>query len=441
VNLPALADATLASSRVRGRAVFVVGGEERRATRVVAALAALPGVAARPRGSRILVEGVPRLVGNHLSGQGGGLSELVSLPTLLAAVRELADEPLVALGEQTGARLVVDWSPGLESSASRSLLAAVYPDARIIDLEHAPALDDASSAAPWLAHELAIQPSAEDLAHARSALEGGTTPPQLPPATATARPYDRSPLRSRVLFVLGAPRSGTTWLSRLIQASPSVTGLRGGETWLFQGARDLWTNAALADWITRDRLAVAIRRFADVLFDAHRQRDAPTATWFVEKTPAHVFRLVELALTHPDAAYVHLVRDGRDVARSMLEADIGETDDIGEAARHWATIVRTVRRDGRLLERFRDVRYEDLVRDPVGGVTDLLSWAGIPVDAPLRSAIAAQAAERVSQHGTTGPVGPGKWRSLPREDRAAIRRAAGDELRRLGYARRGTARR
>jgi hypothetical protein len=138
-------------------------------------------------------------------------------------------------------------------------------------------------------------------------------------------------------------------------------------------------------------------------------------------------------VAYPDAAYISIVRDGRDVARSMVDVDLG-TDDLARAARYWADSVRAARRDGAPLERFREVRYEQLVADPVGGVAELMAWVGMEVDDGVRAAIAERAGVRVSEHGSRGPVGPGKWRTMDSADVAVVEREAGDLLVELGYA-------
>lgn len=236
------------------------------------------------------------------------------------------------------------------------------------------------------------------------------------------------------MFVLSAPRSGSTWLTGLLLTHPSVAGLADGETWIFQGLRDLWANEALRSWIDERRLAHAIRQFGDTLFASHRDATRPAATWYLEKSPTHVFRIAEMASAYPDASYLHLVRDGRDVARSLGEVDLGAASSLGESARYWVESVRAVQRQIPTLDRVHEVRYERLVEDPVAGVEEVCAWAGLPVDGGFRAAVAARSELHVSRHGTTGGPGPGKWRSLPTGDQDAIRREAGELLVELGYS-------
>jgi len=79
------------------------------------------------------------------------------------------------------------------------------------------------------------------------------------------------------------------------------------------------------------------------------------------------------------------------------------------------------------------VRYEDLLGDPVEATADLLSWVGLDVGDDVRRDIAARAGQRVAQYNTSGPVGAGKWRTLPPDEVARIEAIAGAALTAHGY--------
>ena len=55
---------------------------------------------------------------------------------------------------------------------------------------------------------------------------------------------------------------------------------------------------------------------------------------YADKTPHYVSHLPRLAARFPEARFVHVVRDGRDVALSLLEVPWGP-DAIEDAALHW----------------------------------------------------------------------------------------------------------
>lgn len=327
--------------------------------------------------------GLARIAGNFVSGRGGGISTLVDERTFMCALRRLADDLLAGTGE------TVDWSPG--DGEHRALVEALYPDATIVD------------AVPAGGHV--------DSSHA---------------------PYD-SPLADRLVVVCGCPRSGTTWLEQLLLAHPRTSGIDEAETWLFLSLRSIWKNAALRAAGSPAGLASAQRRFCDSIFGAHLARSGNRDAVFVEKTPANALHLREIATVYPDAWFVHIIRDGRDVARSIAEFDMTSAG-VREGARTWAATVRAVDRDASSLARFREVRYEDLLDDPVRGAAELLTWTGLDIDGDVRSLLATRAATRVSRYNTTGPVGTGKWRSLRGDEVRAVYEEAGQALVERGYA-------
>ena len=242
----------------------------------------------------------------------------------------------------------------------------------------------------------------------------------------------------RVVIVLGTIRSGTTWLTELLRAHPDMT-VTDREGWIFHGLLELWQNAhsfdgdGPASYLGLDNVVATMRGFCDQIFAASRDRHAPGASWFVEKTPGHVERLPLIAAVYPDAWYVHLVRDGRDVARSIVRAPWGQTRP-GDAAAHWASGVRRVHEHRWQLERFAELRYEDLLADPLGLMTQLFGWMGLPVDADVEKRLAEHATHEVVRFSATEPVGAGKWRDLSADDLAQIYEEAGDLLIQLGYA-------
>lgn len=145
----------------------------------------------------------------------------------------------------------------------------------------------------------------------------------------------------------------------------------------------------------------------------------------------------------PRSQFVHVVRDGRDVAASHLRSGrpwaYGSVDD---AARGWLAIVDEVRAvvpAGQLFE----LRYEDLVADVASTVAPLLDFLGLPWDpAVLRHAemphplfehpyghpSAAAASDLIS----ASAVGTYR-RDLTPAQRQEFERRAGGALARLGY--------
>jgi len=270
-------------------------------------------------------------------------------------------------------------------------------------------------------------------------------------AIVTAPPCE-SPFEGRAIIILAGRRTGSTWLSELLLSHPKLAGLVAVETnghrepvesTIFGAVGDVWLGRARIDGegvhalVGDAQVAAAIRRFCDWLFARARDCVSPDATWFVEKTPENVNRVPMLSEIYPDAWFVHLVRDGRDVARSLANAPFGP-DEVGEAAAMWATDYRRVAASAWRLPRFRELRYEHLVADPVGNMAALFEWMSLPVDDTVLGRLNERAGRAVARFGQATPVGEGKWRLLPDADLERIYAAAGDVLAELGYLQRST---
>jgi hypothetical protein len=94
-----------------------------------------------------------------------------------------------------------------------------------------------------------------------------------------------------------------------------------------------------------------------------------------DKTPGYVVQIRDLARMFPEARFVHLIRDGRNVALSYLERPWGPST-VGEAALYWRSRVSRGRTAGEALGsgRYLEARYETLVTDPETEVRRICSF-------------------------------------------------------------------
>jgi hypothetical protein len=130
----------------------------------------------------------------------------------------------------------------------------------------------------------------------------------------TAAPVlPRKPAPSRPIFVLGAPRSGTTVLFDVLNQAPGVASLdrETGVVW------DTFHRVEDADWASHEvgpeDLTPAERRYLYWAIDrlALRKR-------YLDKLPRNTLRVLYLQSLFPDASFVFLRRDGRAVVSSLM---------------------------------------------------------------------------------------------------------------------------
>src|SRR3954470_20956321 len=193
-----------------------------------------------------------------------------------------------------------------------------------------------------------------------------------------------SSLRAKMIFAFGARRSGTWWLQRILTAHPEIAGIPS-ETYLFEiGIRPLFerfhhgtkSSQTVGElYADREVLLDATRDFCDRVLEPYLE---PGARFLSERSPGHAKAVDVIADVYPDARLIHIIRDGRDVARSLVAREWGP-DTVAEAACEWRDSIlqaRAAAPPGRYLE----ISYEKLLGDPEGGVRELYAWLDLPAD-------------------------------------------------------------
>lgn len=268
------------------------------------------------------------------------------------------------------------------------------------------------------------------------------------------------------VFVVGSPRSGTTWLYHLLLSSGSFAVYRS-ETHVynvlaprFGDLRRERNRAALLDaWLLSDRLtlseldpAVVRRAVEERCFTPgaflrtvmSMMCDRQGARRWADTTPAHLLYMQRIKAEIPDALFVHVVRDGRDVALSMARQEWvrplpgGRAAGLLGAAAYWEWVVRRGRASGRLLgDAYHEVRYESLVADTRGELERLGAFIGEDLSWEV---IQRQAIGSVSRPNTSFPEAAqnpvGRWREgLSDGDAERLESSIGSLLEELGYER------
>lgn len=236
---------------------------------------------------------------------------------------------------------------------------------------------------------------------------------------------DLDQLAAEPIFVGGHFRSGTTWLYDLLTTHESVAG--AFETWMFSPlhgvggvfAREHWDHEEISRTTDKVGRAYGLHQFGtrdeinrDVrgLLETWMARTLePQHRFLVEKTPTHLMAMGTISEVFPESRFVHIVRDGRDVAVSMHAAAQGwnpqfsNLDDrfFRKQAISWSRTVRRITSEGASLgDRYLEIRYEDLHRDPVGVLSETLAFCGIPSDVAMVEEIVA--ANRFGGHNRSG---------------------------------------
>jgi hypothetical protein len=181
-----------------------------------------------------------------------------------------------------------------------------------------------------------------------------------------------------------------------------------------------------------------------------------------DKTPEYVEFMRPIGRTLPEAHFVHVIRDGRDVAVSRIkwrQQRSGKTPPIRRLAKRWQKAITVARKQSKRLNHYTEVRYEDLVAEPEQALRGICEFIELDFD-PAMLDYHHDAAERMQEINRTLPGTSDRvelageqrlakhematkpperdrifaWRrDLSEEDRLAFEEEAGGLLDDLGY--------
>lgn len=269
---------------------------------------------------------------------------------------------------------------------------------------------------------------------------------------------------SPFVCIIGAPRSGTTWLQAMLGAHPLIGTVQ--ELKLF----DLFTGPWDHSWRELEELRRTAgggprglrqiwtddefhQRLVALLDDVYGRVLAakPGATVVLDKSPGYSRYVGHIQRLAPQVKFVHVLRDGRDVAASLRVASrwwarAWAPSDVEAAAGLWrATVLDALQASAFGPEHYLEVRYEDALADGPATLRRAFAFIGVPTTTEQVADIcAAHRIDRMRASGGhpfrlppeffhEGRVG-GWRRDLTPTERYLFEAAAGDLLRRLGYA-------
>jgi hypothetical protein len=261
----------------------------------------------------------------------------------------------------------------------------------------------------------------------------------------------RDPVFERPVFIVSPPRSGSTMLFETLARAPRLFTIGDESHQLIEGlpqlspeSRGFDSNRLLADDATPAVTEALRRRFYEALRDRDGRRPSFGVTVrMLEKTPKNSLRLPFLAQVFPEAQFIYLYRDPRQVLSSMIEAWTsgrfrtypqlpdwtgaqwslllvpGWRELIGRAlheivAEQWNATTRLLLDDLEALpvERRTIARYDALVAEPAAEIGRLCEATGLHWD-PTGLQL------RLSRY-TVSPPDPDKWRRHTAEIEAVL---------------------
>lgn len=282
------------------------------------------------------------------------------------------------------------------------------------------------------------------------------------------------PIRSREVtyrpfFVVGCPRSGTTWVQLLLSRHPQVA--TAPETQIFayylEHFRRQWRvehegsgrkhqgRAGLSRLLGEEEFDELCRVTAGYVLDRIAQGN-PDAKIVLEKSPRHALHAAWIHGLFPEARFLHVLRDPRDTSVSIRAAarSWGGTwapRGVVGAARLWVENVASARGAQLDSESYRELRYEDLQAATVDELGALFEWLELTTSRDqCRVIVEACGLEKLREaDGTALPL-PGErspggffrrgsvggWRDeLARNEVEVVERICGSLMAQTGYQR------
>jgi len=278
-------------------------------------------------------------------------------------------------------------------------------------------------------------------------------------------------------FIVGANRSGTTLLRMMLDAHPLLT--IPPETHFVPDVIDAADEGATPERIVE--VMTSHREWGDFNLEADevlarlRAADELTAgaalrsfyglyaervgkeRWG-EKTPGYATNMVQIQGALPEARFVHLIRDGRDVALSAMDR-AKKPLTANQVAKRWKRRITKARKQKRKLRHYTEERYEDLILDTEPTLRRIAEFCDLPWDEGMLD-YHERAAKRLEEMARELPATdkrpqleqdhrlkihaltkepPKKdrverWREqMSEDDRQAFEEVAGDLLHELGY--------
>lgn len=269
-----------------------------------------------------------------------------------------------------------------------------------------------------------------------------------------------------LFFVLGAPKSGTTWLQLALDLHPQLICRGEGKFHFFRqqlvGATESYNafmktrteqvfGKATFPPVKIQELDVIFRAFVEGRLRAGGQAEGMRVG---AKDPDFGLFLSDFAAIYPDADYIHIIRDPRDAAISMqrhmqrLHPGVDTRslmDALTDTARGWGSYITNVRAEVDRCElSYLEVRYEDMVLHPNDELAKIFAFLRVDQGASIiESCVAATRFSVLSggrEPGHTSDASfyrrgvAGGWQDeLDEAAGALLLKAAGEVALELGY--------
>jgi LPS sulfotransferase NodH len=279
------------------------------------------------------------------------------------------------------------------------------------------------------------------------------------------------------IFVMGAPRSGTTLLRLLLTTHSDICippeslfflalepRYSNGNICVENFLNDLYSKnfPKFCEWnIDRQLLLNNLKRYQELnyalaveaVYQTYRQQFDSKALVWGDKNPCHIHHVDKIQRHFPESKIILIIRDFRACYSSMKNIIAKEQDSkkvwtgpktLEGMTRQWNQVIDLVDKHHQRSEQFYLIYYENLVREPVAQLTKVCEWLGVSFQEPMLSFYQRNvklglvlSSQIVLNPNTFKPINSERvdaWKGeLSLADVGAVRLMHGESLKKLGY--------
>jgi hypothetical protein len=270
------------------------------------------------------------------------------------------------------------------------------------------------------------------------------------------------------VFIVGCPRSGTSYLYHLLLSAGGFARFHTQMN-VFDVLEPIFGNLSsrsnkekmMREWLRSKAFNVSGLEANDI--EAKVMADCRNGSDFmriimeevaikqgvdrwIDSTPTNVPHMLRISRDFPDAQFIHIIRDARDVALSLDKRHWSrplpwdKDRSLLAAGLYWEWIVRKGRKNGSILgPRYVEVRYEDLVERPEPALKKIGEFLKHDLDySRIQAASVGSVKKPLTsfkedlKEGHFTPVG--RWKDkFPADQLKQFEQLVGDYLQELGY--------
>ncbi len=268
----------------------------------------------------------------------------------------------------------------------------------------------------------------------------------------------------KLLFIVGFPRSGTTWIMWLLAQHPEVVAcFHAGFFHALQPLYHWWQDKAglsksvyahknqrikLYDILSIEKFYTHARSLAKYVFDQIADCNSLSRV-VVEKTPENLEFASWILKIFPEAYILHVIRDPRSIYPSFRNAayswlqvpNMSVAPNPFEVAKGWRSYIERGKQLKKITDNYREIQYETLFNHGIEELQKIYAWLDLPADqAFCEKVMESSKIEELRKKKYLAPQGffrkgkaEGWTEELSSRQTRIIEYLAGDLMQKMGY--------